>query len=355
MRKSLGKLSALLFCLVFFLTGCKSGAEGTKIVLTNGFDKNEVFRIETASCMLPEVKVYLMNTKNRYESIYGSQIWETKLGSTSLEENVKETVLAELAQIKVMKLLAEKYEVSLSEEEKLLAEQAGEEYYSSLNEAEKKELSVTKELIVRMYEEYAIADKVYRYIIKDINPEISDDEARTITVEHILIKTYSLDHDGKRIPYGEEEKKAAYEKAEEVITALQAGEDFDSLISKYNEDKKSTYSFRKGENDSEFEKAAFNLGKDEISGIVESEYGYHIIKCINTFNREETDANKIKIVEQRRKEVFSQEYDAFADSLTRNLNQELWENVTLTHDEQMTTMSFFEIYDTWFDGVFEEE
>lgn len=335
--------------------GCGSEKEGKKIVLTNGFDKNEVFRIETASCSLSEVNVYLANTKNRYENIYGSQIWNTKLGTATLEENVKETVLAELAQIKVMKLLAEKYEVTLDASEQELAAKAGAEYFASLSQAEANALDVSQESVVRMYEEYAIADKVYHYIIKDINPEISDDEARTITVEHILIKTYSLDHDGKRIPFGEAERKAAYEKAQEALAAVKAGEDFSSLVSKYNEDNKSTYSFRKGETDISFEKAAFNLGTDEVSDIVETEYGYHIIKCINTFNREETDANKVKIVEQRRKEVFSQEYDAFADSLTRNLNQELWEGVELIHDEAVVTTQFFEIYDKWLEGVFGED
>ena len=354
MRKS-KKYLLLLFCMLLFLTGCGSKEESKKIVLTNGFDKNEIFRIETASCILPEVKVYLTNTKNQYENIYGSQIWETKLGSTTLEENVKETVLAELAQIKVMNLLAEKYEVTLSEEEKELAAQAAGEYFQSLSEAEVAALEVTEELIFDMYEEYAVADKVYRYIIKDINPEISDDEARTITIEHILIKTYSLDNSGKRIPYEEAEKEEAYEKAQEALRAAQEGEEFSGLVSKYNEDNKSIYSFGKGETETAFEKAAFNLGTDEISDIVETEYGYHIIKCISTFNREETDANKIKIVEQRRKEVFSQEYDAFADSLTRNLNSELWESVELLHDEQVTTTGFFKIYDTWFEDVFEGE
>ena len=41
-----------------------------------------------------------------------------------------------------------------------------------------------------------LADKVYRQIISDINPEISDDEARTITVQHILIKTVTENADG---------------------------------------------------------------------------------------------------------------------------------------------------------------
>lgn len=263
-------------------------------------------------------------------------------------------MLAELAQIKVMNLLAQKHEVTLSDREKELADQAGAEYFASLNETEISAMGVDSEIIMSMYEEYAVADKVYRYIIKDINPEISDDEARTITVEHILVKTYSLDGGGQRIPYDEAQKAEAYEKISEALEAARNGEVFESLISRYNEDNKSIYSFGKGEMESAFEKAAFDLGTDEISDIVETEYGYHIIKCISTFNREETDANKVKIVEQRRKEVFSQEYDAFADSLTRNLNGEVWNSVALIHDENVKTTDFFKIYNAYFDRVFGE-
>ena len=97
-----------------------------------------------------------------------------------------------------------------------------------------------------------------------------------------------------------------------------------------------------------FEEAAFNLGTDEVSDIVETEYGYHIIKCINTFDREETDANKIKIVEQRREEAFGREYDAYVDTLTRNLNEELWNTVGFIHDENVTTQNFFEVYSRYF-------
>lgn len=335
-----------LLLLVLLLGGCGQNKDAaTKVIFTTGFEKDEIFRIEHASCRIPEVMVYLTNTQNQYEAVFGAQIWQTDLEGVTLEENVKEMVLAKIAQIKSMNLLAEEYQVALTEEDQALVDVAAKQYFDSLNEKEVSSMQVTLQDIAKMYAEYTLAQKVYDYIIKDINPEISDDEARTITVQHILIKTYSLNGDGERIPFTEAGKAEAYQTAEEIAQKIEAGEDFDTLIASYNEDSKSTYSFGKGEMEEAFETAAFNLGKDEISGIVETQFGYHLIKCLNTFNREETDANKVKIVEQRKKEVFSERYDSFVASLNRKLNDELWNQVTFLRDSEIQTSNFFDIYD----------
>lgn len=329
--------------------GCGSGdGIGTKVVLTTGFDKDEVFRIETSSCRLPELMVYLTTIQNRYESVYGREIWETNADGVTLEENVKNIALAQIAQIKTMNLMAEQYEVDLDEEEMARAENAAKAYYETLGEREIELMGVSEKTIKALYTELARAEKMYQYTIKDINPEISDDEARTITIQHILIKTYALDGTGKKVEYTEAARQEAYAEAREVLDLAKDGEDFDDLIRKYSEDDKSTYSFGKGEMEEAFETAAFNLGTGEISDVVETEFGYHIIKCINTFDREETDANKIKIVEQRRKEAFGREYDAYVETLTRNLNEELWDTVNFIHDESVDTQNFFEVYASYF-------
>lgn len=344
------RLIIIFLLMMFFLSGCKSVGENTRVVLTTGFSKNEIFRIENKSCTLPEIMIFLTNIQNRYENVFGEEIWTASADGMTLEEDVKDTVLAQLAQIKTMDLLAERNGVSLSDEEKEKAGQAAAEYFSSLNETEKELLGVTEKDIENLYLEYALAEKVYDFIIKDINPEISDDEARTITVQHILLKTYAVDGTGKKIEYSEEEKKEVYGKAEEILKlAREENSDFEKLIMEYSEDERSVYSFGKGEMESSFEEAAFNLETGQISDVVETSYGYHIIKCISTFNREETDANKVKIVEKRKEEVFGQEYEAFVTTLTRNINEELWASVSLIHDENVTTMSFFEIYNKYFE------
>ncbi|MCM1191041.1 MAG: peptidylprolyl isomerase [Butyrivibrio sp.] len=342
----------LLLCLGLGVTGLTAcDVEGARVVFTSGFDKDEVFRIADMSCTRSEIMVYLTTMQNRYESVYGPEIWNVAKDDVTLEENVKDTVLARIAQIKTMCLLAEREKVELDSGEIRLAEQAAAEYFNSLNETEIRLMGVELETIRRLYEEYALANKVYKYIIQDINPEISDDEARTITVQHILLRTWMTDGSGTRVAYTEDVKESVYEKACEIREmAVSGGQDFLDLASRYSDDTTITYSFGKGVMDTVFEETAFSLETGEISQVIETESGYHIIRCTNTFDREQTERSKLEIVEERRREVFGEEYDAFADTLVRQLNTELWEEIALLHDEEVKTTDFFEVYAKYFPG-----
>ena len=178
---------------------------------------------------------------------------------------MKETVLARIAQVKTMCLLAKSKDVELDEEETQLVKQAAAEYFASLNETEIQMMGVDESVIEQLYSEYALANKIYQYIIRDINPEISDDEARTITIQHILLRTWTKDGSGTRIAYTEDVKQSVYEKACEIRNMAVAEEkDFLELASKYSEDAEITLSFGKGEMDKVFEDTAFSLETNEI-------------------------------------------------------------------------------------------
>ena len=350
-NKAWGKICScmLIACLLFGLAACGKDGNSTKVVFTTGFGRDEVFRIGSESCRKNEVMVYLTTIQNKYEQVYGEPIWGVEVDGLTMEDNVKETVLARIAQIKTMYLLAKDRGVVMDEEEEACIVQAATEYYEGLNATERELLDVDMEVIENLYRQYALADKVYRGLIEDVNPEISDDEARTITVQQILIRTVGSNGNGTTISYTETMKADCYEKIRQIRElALDGEHDFLELATQYSDDPMLTASFGKGEREDAFEEAAFNLETDEISGVVETPEGYWIIKCINTFDREETDANKIKIVEQRRKEAFGREYDSFVEGLIRNLNQKLWAEVTLIHDERVKTSDFFEIYDRYF-------
>ncbi len=82
----------------------------------------------------------------------------------------------------------------------------------------------------------------------------------------------------------EEEKKAAMTKTEEILEKAKKGEDFAKLATEYSDDPGSKAKggdlgfFTTGSMVGKFEQAAFALKPGEISGIVETEFGYHIIK-----------------------------------------------------------------------------
>ena len=93
---------------------------------------------------------------------------------------------------------------------------------------------------------------------------------------HILIKTDPSASDN--------DKKKAREKAEDILKKIKAGEDFAKLASDLSDDTGSKTKggelgfFPKGRMVKPFEDAAFSLKPGEVSGIVETQFGYHIIK-----------------------------------------------------------------------------
>lgn len=341
--------AALFFAVLLLILGCVtvSGC-GTKVVLTTGFGKEDVFVIGDTKCTLPEMNVYLTDIQGQYENVYGDGIWDAQLDGVTLEDNVKDTVLARIAQVKTMYLLAVSKGVVLSEEEKSAVEEAANVYYSGLDDEQKEYLGVTRELLVQMYTEYALADMVYDAVIADINPEISDDEARTVLVQHIYFATGVTDAAGNFVMFTQDQKAELYNLAMEVKKRAENGEDFEALAVEYSSSSSLELSLGRDTMDPAIEKEVFSLAKGEISSIVETETGLLIFKCVSTLDREQTEANKIVLVEKRRQEAFKSEYDSFVNGLVKNLNNELWDSISLNRDFDINS-SFFEIYDARFE------
>jgi peptidyl-prolyl cis-trans isomerase C len=90
-----------------------------------------------------------------------------------------------------------------------------------------------------------------------------------------------------------EEKQKAREKAAELLKRVKAGEDFAALAKEHSTCPSSAQGgdlgfFAKGEMVPPFEKAAFNLKPGEVSDVVKTEFGYHIIKLTDTKAAETT-------------------------------------------------------------------
>jgi peptidyl-prolyl cis-trans isomerase D len=102
-----------------------------------------------------------------------------------------------------------------------------------------------------------------------------------VKVSHILIKTPLPGPDGKVDEKGTIE---AQRRAEDLLKQLKSGAKLEDLAQKYSEDPGSAKQggslgwIGKGQTVPEFEKTAFSLPKGQISDLVKSTYGFHIIR-----------------------------------------------------------------------------
>jgi peptidyl-prolyl cis-trans isomerase C len=148
---------------------------------------------------------------------------------------------------------------------------AMDEFKSKLAEESLVETVLERELKIEITD--AEAKKFY-----EENPSRFE-EPEKVRAAHILLMTQ--DHSGNAV--SDEKKKEKLAQIQDLLKRARAGEDFAKLAQEYSQDpgsksKGGEYEFPRGQMVPEFEKAAFALGTNEVSEVVTTQYGYHIIK-----------------------------------------------------------------------------
>lgn len=286
------KIFTLILCLMMTvsLVGCSSKNE--PVATVNGTD-----------ITLGNYEKLLALNKSSMESYYGTDLWSQEIeDGKTYKDMVKEMVIETMIASEIIYQQAEKDKVAPTDEE--IKEQI-----DSFNESIKDDTEYKKSL-----KKMGIDEKFLKYQfardLANVNLEekfekevkISDDEMKkyyeenkddfyvdTVTASHILLKT--IDDEGNEL--SDAKKKEAKKKAEEALKKVKAGEDFATVAKEYSEDSSASSggelgTFGRGQMVTAFEDAAFGMKVGEISDIVETEYGYHIIKVTDKVDKQET-------------------------------------------------------------------
>ena len=326
MKKRVFNLCTILLATTL-LAGCKIG--GKEIVFELGSDNDYVFSVGESKCSQKQARLFLCNYQNLYGNAYGVNLWDYDFEGDSLEEYVKGITLDELTKIVCMDIVSQEQEIALTEKEHKLVKKAAEEYYKSLSDDELSFMKVSQSDVVEIYENYALAEKLYKNLTEGVNTEVSDDDARVIRIQQICVS----------------DKK----NADAVSEKLAAGEAFETVAGEYSTCTTSQLTVSRGELPKELEEVAFELANDEISQAVKTTGGYYFIKCINKFEEDLTEANKVNILNQREKEQFNDVYEDFVGNAVFYLNEDVWNEIKIDKSLDIKTDSFFDIYDKYFE------
>jgi parvulin-like peptidyl-prolyl isomerase len=137
----------------------------------------------------------------------------------------------------------------------------------------------------------------------------------TVHVRHILLLTMDP---ASRAPLTADQVAAKRKQIDDLLKRVKAGEDFATLASQYSEDPGSKDKggeldpFPRGEMAPEFEAAAFSLATNQVSDIVTTTYGFHIIKVLD-----KTPAKKNTLDTVMDETTHTTVRDALKDVLTR--------------------------------------
>ena len=160
-------LPVIIVICSLFLSGC-----GKRLVMTKGFEKDELFRVGNTRCLISEYNVFLLNLQKHCERTFGHGVWEGSEGG-ELRESIEQRALSEASRLKVMLLLAVQDNIMLTDSEESLADEAETEYYEGLSAEEREYLGIEEDTLRKLFEQYALAQKVYT-LDYDLNEKLWD-------------------------------------------------------------------------------------------------------------------------------------------------------------------------------------
>jgi peptidyl-prolyl cis-trans isomerase C len=141
-----------------------------------------------------------------------------------------------------------------------------------------------------------VTDAETKQYYDDTNHLADFEQPEMIHVRHILLMTMDP---VTRTPLAADQQKAKQKQMDDLLKRIRGGADFAALAKQYSEDPGSKDNggelpaFPHGQMVPEFEAAAFSLTNNQVSDVITTAYGYHIIKLLD-----KTPAKKLVLTDK---------------------------------------------------------
>ena len=335
---------ACVFCLMLSFAGCGKLEISREIATVNG-------RVVTKA----EFMYYLKNVKQQMIAESGTTdlegFWDADIDGVKASEAAKNKALEEMLRVEMACVKAEEKGLAVSDEDikyirqTVKATDADQKAQvdalldaTGLSQNQLIDLLMKTTLASMYVSELSTADK--EADPADLVPtedEIQDAYKKEyVHVKHILISNTETPAEGVEPKDPEAYKAEQLKLAEDVLKKAKAGTNFDSLVKEYGEDpgmeqSPDGYTFTKGTMVAAFETASYELEVGQISDLVETEYGWHIIKKLALpTSGEEYDA-AIAAVEQKlsgeKQQALTDKYNAVIDTYKPEMDIVIHQNV----------------------------
>ena len=330
----------------------------------------------------------------RFQQAYMYQMYSQYFGTTQIFDQVmdestektygdqiKESVLENIEELVLIKQHAEEYDVKLDDAKKAEIEKIAQAYIDENDEKVRAQIGASKEDVVYLLELQTIQDMMREPMAKDVNTEVSDDEAQQTTVTYLSLakKTEedlaadesaadesasdesasdesvsdestsdeSVSEEAKAAQL-EEANKEVKENAEKILADLKASDnaaeaDMTAIAAKYDD----TLTAASGQFttndptdttlDASVVEAVADLKDGEVCDkVIETDTHYYVVRVDKTFAKDETEAKKEQIVKDRKTEAYNNLIDTWKKEADIKVDDKVMATLLITDSAPFT-------------------
>ena len=320
----------------------------------------------------------------RFQQAYMYQMYSQYFGTTQIFDQVmdestektygdqiKESVLENIEELVLIKQHAADYDVALDDEKKAEIEKIAQAYIDENDEKVRAQIGASKEDVVYLLELQTIQDMMREPMAKDVDTEVSDDEAQQTTVTYLSLakKTEedlaadesaadesvsdeslsdeSVSEEAKAAQL-EEANKEVKENAEKILADLKASDnaaeaDMTAIAAKYDD----TLTAASGQFttndptdttlDASVVEAVADLKDGEVCDkVIETDTHYYVVRVDKTFAKDETEAKKEQIVKDRKTEAYNNLIDKWKKEADIKVDDKVMATLLITDSAAFT-------------------
>lgn len=335
-------LAAVLMVSMAGMTGCKKEEtkeyKDTDTVMSVKDDNGDKYKIDYATActyvriMQAEAYSYMQSMAQQSGGNAPDDIWAEEMTDSedskynTYGEQFKGESLDTLETMLLSEVYSDKYNVDFTDEDQTKCEEVARDFIENNDVDSVEAMHADEESVENVLRLWTIEDRVRTAIIKDVDTDVSDDEAGQTTFNYATI--YKDDND-------DPEKTAS-----DLIDAVKESGDFDTAASDAGLTAQSV-SFTTSDPEYDdydktmLEKAAV-LKDGECDSYVNDDGNTIVLYMKATKDESATETKKDTIISQRRTDLYEETVDGWKDEFKVNVNKKAWDSIKTDKNEVFT-------------------
>lgn len=273
-----------------------------------------------------------------YGSYYGTDYWSQDLANdgSTMEADVKESVMNELESEYLLEQHAGDYSISLSSDDEKTIDDTVDKFFADNDKETVKAMGATKAYVKKMLTGMFYSHKVEAAVKAETEVSLTDEETGQSKISYVCFSTAdTTNSDGSTTAMSDEDKEKAKENAQALAKVY--AKDYESKAAELGGEIK-TYTYTTAADsysDATIPESVILAAKEveegHTSGVIEDEAtGYYVVRMDAVHDDEATATKTQELTDSAQTDHYNEVLDGWKDDLKWEVDDKLWDGISMS-------------------------